>query len=65
MSEQAKIHCPECDEPDGFGRREFLMAVGGTAVTLAGLEAVPQILKANSPAAQPAAQPRTASGGLH
>jgi hypothetical protein len=51
MSEQAKIQCPECD--DGVGRRDFLMTVGGTAVTLAGLEAVPQIVQAQ-PAAQPA-----------
>jgi len=39
---------------NGVGRRDFLMAMGGTAVTLAALEAVPQILKAQAPTAQPA-----------
>lgn len=52
MSEQLKVQCPECDAPDGVGRRDFLMAAGGTAVTLAGLELVPQTLQAE--ARQPA-----------
>jgi Protein of unknown function (DUF3500) len=60
MTEHETNPCPECESPDGLGRRDFLMAVGGTAVTLAGLEAGPQILKAQGPAAQPAAAPRAA-----
>jgi len=56
MNEQDKVQCPECEAPDSVGRRQFLMTVGGTAVTLASLEAVPQVLKAQA-AAQPAAQP--------
>ena len=62
MSDQERINCPDCDAPDGVGRRDFLMAVGGTAVTLASLEAVPQILRAqNAPQpAQPVVQPRAA-----
>jgi Protein of unknown function (DUF3500) len=42
MNEQPKIQCPECADPDSVGRREFLMAAGGTAVTLASLQFVPQ-----------------------
>src|SRR4051812_39964717 len=45
MSEQSTNPCPECDATDGVDRRNFLMAVGGTAVTLAGLEAIPQAAK--------------------
>lgn len=41
MNEQGKIACPDCGTLDGVDRRDFLMAVGGTAVTLAGLEALP------------------------
>jgi hypothetical protein len=59
MSEQERIQCPECDAADGVGRREFLMTVGGTAVTLAGLEVVPQVLQAQP--GQPAAQPARAA----
>ena len=55
MSEQERTQCPECDTADGVGRRDFLMTVGGTAVTLASLEVVPQVLKAQP--GQPAAQP--------
>jgi hypothetical protein len=58
MSEQLKISCPECDAIEDVGRREFLLAAGGTAVTLAGLELVPQALQAQP--GQPAAQPRAA-----
>lgn len=59
MSEQAKVQCPDCDAPDGVGRRDFLMTVGGSAVTLAGLELVPKTLAAQGTApAQPA--PRAA-----
>jgi Protein of unknown function (DUF3500) len=58
MTEHETNPCPECDALDGVGRRDFLMAVGGTAVTLAGLEAVPQILKAQAPTAQPVAEAR-------
>ena len=32
MSEQVKVQCPECVGSEDFGRREFLMTVGGTAV---------------------------------
>ncbi len=60
MSEQAKIQCPECDGSEDFGRREFLMTVGGTAVTLAGLEVVPQVLKAQDAQPGQPAQPRVA-----
>src|ERR1019366_920290 len=59
MSEQAKVSCPDCDALDGVGRRAFLMTVGGTAVTLASLELVPQVVKAQ--AGQPAAQPARAA----
>jgi hypothetical protein len=53
MSEQAKTQCPECDVPQGVGRRDFLMTVGGTAVTLASLQAVGKI---SAQQAAPAAQ---------
>jgi hypothetical protein len=53
MSEHAKLQCPDCDGADSVGRRDFLMAAGGTAVTLAGLQLIPQALKAQQPA-QPA-----------
>ena len=39
MAENRKTQCPECAEP-ALGRRDFLQSVGGTAVTLVGLEAV-------------------------
>ncbi len=59
MSDQTKIQCPDCDAMDGVGRRDFLMSVGGTAVTLAGLELVPKAVAAQgTPPAQPA--PRAA-----
>ena len=41
MNEQERNNCPDCDALDGVGRRDFLMAVGGTAVTLAGLDLMP------------------------
>jgi hypothetical protein len=44
MTEQEK-KCPECEAMDGVDRRHFLTMVGGTAVTLASLEAVPQAAK--------------------
>jgi hypothetical protein len=59
MSEQERTQCPECDSADGVGRRDFLMTVGGTAVTLAGLEVIPQVVKAQP--GQPAAQPARAA----
>jgi hypothetical protein len=59
MSEQQPIECPDCAALEGVGRRDFLMTVGGTAVTLAGLELVPQAARAQQgQPAQPA--PRTA-----
>jgi len=42
-------------ETEGVGRRDFLMTVGGTAVTLASLEAIPQAARLAS--AQQAPQP--------
>jgi len=57
MSEHEPVDCLDCEQiQEGFGRRDFLMAVGGTAVTLAGLQAVPQVLTAQQTAqpAQPA-----------
>jgi hypothetical protein len=57
MNEQPKVQCPECDQPDSVDRRSFFMAAGGTAVTLASLQFVPQAL-AQQPgrAAEPAAR---------
>lgn len=49
MSEMHDERCPECDalEPaDGVSRRLFMKAVGGTAVTLAGLQAIPRVVPA-------------------
>lgn len=57
MVENEKVQCPECDSTDSVGRREFLTAVGGTAVTLASLEVVPKLALAQGTPAQPA-QPR-------
>src|SRR5258708_19732057 len=65
MLDKQDERCPECDAlapaDEGLSRRVFMKSVGGTAVTLAGLQAVP---RAASPAfgqapatpAQPAAQ---------
>ena len=43
MSDKPDQHCPECDafapSDDNLSRRRFIQAVGGTAVTLAGLQA--------------------------
>jgi hypothetical protein len=64
-----KPRCPECDAltptEDGLSRRRFMKAVGGTAVTLAGLQAVPKaasIALGDDPpaAARPAANPKPA-----
>jgi hypothetical protein len=52
MIEQQKVECPDCDT---LGRRDFLTLMGGTAVTLAGLEFVPQLAAAQPATAQPAA----------
>jgi len=49
MSEQPKVSCPDCEALEGVDRRSFFTMVGGTAVTLAGLQAVPQILSAQQP----------------
>jgi hypothetical protein len=49
--------CPECEAltpDDGLSRRRFMKAVGGTAVTLAGLQAVPRALGDDQPPAAPA-----------
>jgi hypothetical protein len=57
MNEQERTNCPECDALDGVGRRDFLMAVGGTAVTLAGLEMMPgRAIAQAQPPAKPAAR---------
>ena len=60
MLEQAKVECPECEATESVDRRNFLTIVGGTAVTLASLHAVPQ-LSAQQPGApaQPAPAART------
>ena len=50
MNEQPKVQCSECDQPESMGRRSFLMAAGGTAVTLASLEFVPQLAAATTAA---------------
>jgi Protein of unknown function (DUF3500) len=47
MIEKQDQQCPECDaltsaDEEGLSRRLFMKAVGGTAVTLAGLQAVPK-----------------------
>jgi hypothetical protein len=46
MLDKQDERCPECDAlapaDDGLSRRVFMKAVGGTAVTLAGLQAVPK-----------------------
>jgi hypothetical protein len=44
-------NCPECD---GLDRRDFVRVVGGTAVTLVGLQAIPAVARAAQPAATPA-----------
>lgn len=64
MSENPKLHCPECASgPESVGRRDFIRAVGGTAVALTGLEAVtrgaPRVL-ADTPAAPAARAARPA-----
>ncbi len=60
MIEKTKVSCPDCDTMDGVGRREFLLAAGGTAVTLAGLELVPKLAAAAQPTTSQPAQPRAA-----
>ncbi len=61
MVENEKVQCPDCDAIDGLDRRNFLMTVGGTAVTLASLEAIPTLAIAQqAQPAQPAAQPARA-----
>ncbi|MBI2808562.1 MAG: DUF3500 domain-containing protein [Planctomycetes bacterium] len=61
MSEQVKVQCSDCDALDGVGRRDFLLGVGGTAVTLAALEAIPgSALAQQAQPAQPARQARPA-----
>jgi hypothetical protein len=57
MAENENVHCPECDADDGLARRDFIRAVGGTAVTLVGLQAVARTAPkawADAPAATPA-----------
>jgi hypothetical protein len=62
MSDKHDERCPECDTlapaDDGLSRRRFMKAVGGTAVTLAGLQAIPQAVSV-APAFPPPA-PATA-----
>jgi hypothetical protein len=65
MFEREEERCPECDvlaTPEtGVTRRKFVAAVGGTAVTLGALHAMPRIAAAQQPAAaQPAATPKPA-----
>lgn len=48
MLDKHDERCPECDAlapaDDGLSRRVFMKAVGGTAVTLVGLQAVPRVV---------------------
>jgi len=61
MSEQAKSLCPECElDQDGLDRRTFLNAMGGTAVTLVGLQAVPSAARVLGQAPAAPAAPRQA-----
>ncbi len=67
MSEKLDERCPECDalspSDDGLSRRLFMKAVGGTAVTLAGLHAVPRaasIALGDPPAARATPKPAEA-----
>jgi hypothetical protein len=67
MSENLDQRCPECDAltpaEAGLDRRLFMKAVGGTAVTLAGLEAVPSVAavaRADEPATPAKAKPAEA-----
>jgi len=57
MIEQAKVECPDCDT---LGRRDFIALAGGTAVTLAGLQLVPQLAIAQPATAAQPAQPARA-----
>jgi hypothetical protein len=61
MSEQLKPSCPECQlDQDGLDRRTFL-AMGGSAVTLVGLQAVaPSAARVLAQDAPPAAAARAA-----
>jgi hypothetical protein len=63
MFEKQDERCPECEAltpaNDGLSRRVFMKAIGGTAVTLAGLQAVPRVLA--PAAAKPAASERAAA----
>lgn len=56
MNEQAKVQCPECAEPDSIDRRYFLLAAGGTAVSLAGLQLVPRSIAQEAARSTPPAQ---------
>jgi len=64
MLDKQDERCPECDAlapaDDGLSRRVFMKAVGGTAVTLAGLQAMPKAVSQafGKPPATPA-QPAT------
>ena len=68
MFEPQEERCPECDAlapaQAGVSRRKFIKAVGGTAVTLSALQAVPDtstLARAQQPAAQqPAANAKPA-----
>jgi hypothetical protein len=60
MAEQENIQCSECDGHGSVARREFLAAIGGTAVTLAGLEFIPKIAAAQGQPAPRAAKPAEA-----
>jgi hypothetical protein len=50
-------NCPECD---GFDRRDFVRVLGGTAVTLVGLQAVPRMARADEPAKDQTRSPKPA-----
>src|SRR5262245_9605413 len=64
MSDTHDERCPECDAlaqgDAGISRRLFMKAVGGTAVTLSGLEAIPRVLGQPAPSPTPTNPPRPA-----
>lgn len=64
MNEHEPVDCVDCEPiQEGIGRRDFLLAVGGTAVSVASLELIPSLASAQpavTPPAQPARAPRPA-----
>jgi hypothetical protein len=58
MSDQQDQRCPECEaleqDAGAMSRRRFMKAVGGTAVTLSALQAVPRAMAQPAPQSAPA-----------